>query len=269
MAKDTWDYATTVQLEGQSTAYSFYTLRPVFVDRPPERYIGPIALSEVLREDRLAGKSKIQLAFTLSKAFWQFYRSDWMQSTWDLDTILLLPQKNGLRSLYFESQSPFLSVDTAGHELPVLGEYELRDPHEHNRLFHRYPYILNLGLLLVLLCTEEGSPGKALNHLNSKYLFCKSKLKRKEEWPVIDLAEHVKERYRDIVGSCLPRFQTDLCISIDERRQFLLDKVVRPLYELLQSMDDPVEQDLLQDQHASHARERDSRSADLVEGMPR
>jgi hypothetical protein len=268
MASDTWDYATPVQLEGQSTAYSFYTLCPVFIDRPPKECTEPIALSEVLREDYLAGKSKIQLAFALSKAFWQLYRSDWMQSTWNLDTILLLPQKNGLRSLYFESQSPFLSV-TDGQELPALGEYELTDPHEHKPLFHRYPYILNLGLLLVLLCTEEGSPGKALNHLNSKYLFCTSKLKRKEEWPVIDLAEHVKERYRDIVGNCLPRFWTDLCLSIDERRQLLLDKVVRPLYELLQSMDDPAEQDLQQDQHASHAREGDSRSADLIEGMSR
>jgi hypothetical protein len=143
-----------------------------------------------------------------------------------------------------EAQTPFLSINTRTFEKPVLSETQELDPSDSTRrkkFWHPYPYILNLGLLLVLLGTKDGSPSKPLNTLNSEYTFCKSQLKDKENWPHFDASGQVKEGYRRAVQYCIPESKKGICIDLAGRRQMLLDKVARPLFNLLQDMEDPIE----------------------------
>ncbi|KAF2804923.1 subtilisin-like protein [Mytilinidion resinicola] len=197
----------------------------------------PIPLSTALKNNLLSSTSKIQLAFTLSKAFWQYYESDWMRAAWNFQTVQLLPQRDedercGIATLDCEAEVPFLKIDTISPDGPFFSEYEPQ-----NQRMHRYPYILNLCLLLVLLCTEQGSPHESSPTQNRIYSFCAMKIKHKQSvWPVIELSDERKRKYKEIVRKCLPNPREDICLSLAERRAWLRDNVVRPLYELLQDM---------------------------------
>lgn len=246
LAEDTYDFACPVLINGDPSAYVFYSLDPVLLENPPKDAVGPISLSEALHGDLLTARDKIQLAFTISKSFWQLYKSDWMHSVWDLNTLLILPPKDGRRSMASVAESPLLSVRSKEVNAYLLQEHEVSDPANKKRLFHRHPYILNLGVLLVSLC----DPTIRIPHdLNSKYLSCKSAINR-QEWPAIDLSEQAKDRYRGIVRHCFPEIRTDIGSSSDERRQLLLDKVVYPLKDLLQDLETPAIEDKLTDWNA-------------------
>lgn len=240
----TYDYVIPVQLKQNEHNYSLYQLTAVPMNGPPEDHLNPITVSEAIRRNLLSAKSKISLAFALSKWFWQFYSSDWMQSAWNFDTVVLLRQNPEYPSLNVEARTPCLLVDARSPEQPVLLEYQQYDRTGRKLISHRYPHILNLGLLLILVCTKRGSPDKSLNTLDTKYFFCKNKLKGKE-WPQLDISEKIKETYRNVVQHCFPEPRKEICLDLHERRQMLLDKIVRPLYDLLQTMEDPIGDELL------------------------
>lgn len=226
--------------ENSDLVHQVYELDPVFVNDSPANQ-KPMSLAEAMRNGLLSAESKIQLAFTISKSYWQFYQSEWMQSTWNLDTIVLVPQEEETHALDIEARSPFLRICRVFHESPVPREDEDVDPVDRSRRMHRHPYILSLCLLLVLLCTSSGLHDAPLQTPNQAYFFCAKRVKHKRsDWPEIDLLDPYKQRYSDIVQSCLPQPCQRLGLSIAERRQWLMDKVVRPLHDLLRDMRNPV-----------------------------
>lgn len=269
---DTFDLAIPVQLEIGKHDYSFYQLSPVHIDGSPGDSLDPISLLRAIQDNMISVKSKILVAFTLAKYFWQFYSSNWMHCVWNLETIVLLPQTPGYNSLNVEAKTPFLSINTGTSEKPRLSETQELDPSYptmQKRLWHPYPHILNLGLLLVLLGTKGGAAGRALNTLNSEYSFCKSQLKDKN-WPHFDSSEQVKEIYRNAVRYCVPESKENIHINLAERRQMLFDKVTRPLFNLLQSMQDPFENEILSEGKGGLQGSReDTEGMDSIQKDPR
>jgi hypothetical protein len=175
-----------------------------------------------------------------------------MHSVWSFETIVLLPQepKHSILhdTLNIEAQTPFLSIKSRTLGKEKLSETQMWDPISQMGLWHLHPHILNLGLLLVLLGTKGGSPNKPLETINSKWCFCKSQLRNKENWPYFDSSEQVKEEYRKVVQHCIPEGgKKMICNSLAERRQMLLENVSRPFYNLLQTMQDPIEDEPLSD----------------------
>ena len=238
-----------IRIEGSIPGHKLYKLDPVFIDDCPEDH-APIPLSKALRENLLSARSKIHLAFTLSKSFWQYYESDWMRAAWNFETVYLLPQLNdghAIVTLDPEAQMPFLTINAITPDGISFPEYEPEDPSSGTKRMHRYPYILNLCLLLVLLCTETGSLPTPPVKMDEIYYFCAGKIKHKRSiWPVIDLVDKYKQEYRRIVAHCLPQPCKDICRSLAERRAMLRDNVVRPLYDLLQRMQGPDTDDALE-----------------------
>ncbi|KAH7077363.1 peptidase S8/S53 domain-containing protein [Paraphoma chrysanthemicola] len=235
---------------------------PEFVQHGP-RFGQPMTLHEVLSMDTtvkvnnlqhgrlLSARTKVHLAFVLSKAIWQFYESDWMGVKWAIDSIVLLPRLKDRcpdTSLNMEAEVPYLKIDDTAHEtVPLLEEEPTGISGQQH--YHPYPYILNLGILLVLICSDKINA--LANHvgkkddvdLNSTYFAFQVQVYDDESsWPCLDLSDDARERYREIVKHCvplLPNLRSSFYETITERRATIRDKVVLPLYELLRGMKDP------------------------------
>jgi hypothetical protein len=233
----TFKLAVPVQLERGASGYSFYQLNFVHISACPKDKLSPVQLSKAIHDHMITVRSKIWLAFVLSKAFWQFYASEWTDFAWDFESIVLLPQKLKCHSLDVEAHTPFLSVKAQEPQDPGTEEPKLVKV---RKAWHRCPRILNLGLLLVLLGTKEGAPGESLDTLTSQITFCRSQIKNTSDWPDFDSGQ-IKDEYRRIVRYCVPETIRGISEHPAERRQALLDKVVRPLFDLLQRMQDPIE----------------------------
>jgi hypothetical protein len=210
----------------------------------------PTLLSTALKQDELSARHKIFLAFTISKAFWHYYDSDWMNVEWSLETIQLL------RTSSLDSGAPFLKIRTVDYDELTYREHESERPSNGPPYLHPYPYILNLGLLLVQLgsitpnkttITEDAARLTGVKKYNNLCISCCNEICRDTEWPTIKLPVKNKSRYRRIVEECLltpsaipkPLFEEHL--DAVGRRLALKDYVVRPLFELLQDMADPNE----------------------------
>ena len=238
------DHHVPLRIEVNVPGYRLYMLNPLFENDFPKDH-PPVPLLTALCEDRLSAESKIHLAFTLSKSFWQYYESDWVRTPWNLENLLLLPLHNhGYTITTFNAGThiPFLKIDSTPLDTPFLPEYEPQDPSNRANRMHRYPYILNLCLLLVLLCCEEiPLPPNYPTGVNEIYFFCSRYINSERlSWPIINITDPKKRKvYQKIVAHCLPKPYSDICLDIAERRAMLRDKVVRPLYDLLQSMQNP------------------------------
>jgi len=186
-----------------------------------------------------------------------------MSVEWSLETIQLL------RTSIFESKSesksksesesepeaPFLKINSIDSENLECPKHELEVMSCGIPQIHPYPYILNLGMLLVQLGSASfdkkpvienatSSTGAGRNRLcTSLYL----ELSAKDKWPALELPPKDKDRYRRIVEECFrtqtnvpkPLFQKDL--DAVQRRSALKKHVVDPLFELFQDMADPDE----------------------------
>jgi hypothetical protein len=202
--------------------------------------------------DELSARHKIFLAFTISKAVWQYYPSEWMNAEWSLETIQLLKTSS------VDSQAPFLRVTTDTTKAWEQNENEYTGGSNGVPFLHRYSYVLNLGLLLVqigsatsTMDTVAAVPADSSDaeKSNAICISCCTEVSSNSAWPAIDLPEKHKARYRRIVEECLPidldrpLFQEKL--DATGRRSALENHVVRPLFDLFQEMaclDDMVSQ---------------------------
>jgi hypothetical protein len=206
-----------------------------------------MALSTALEKNYISPKHKVFLAFALSKAFWQYYESDWMNVEWSPDTIQLLATKS------LDSKAPFLWVKPAELRGGTFREHESGEMSGDSTHLHPYPYIFNLGLLLFQLgstdCEEtdkiaNDTDSTNVQKNNDLCIFCCEEILSNTEWPPIALPVEHKTRFRRIVEQCLPTvsplpkvlFKDDLDVS--GRRLALKDYVVGPLLELYQDMAD-------------------------------
>ncbi|KAI9774754.1 MAG: hypothetical protein M1839_001621 [Geoglossum umbratile] len=264
-----------IRLEGDTTHRRLYVLNPEHSDISTEKHAS-VPLLQALQGNCLTARSKIYLAFTLSRSFWQFYESPWMQATWNLETIHLLPQCNNSHATIAPgAKTPFLTIVASEPEKPYSLEYEPKNPSNQYDHLHRYPYILNLGLLLVLLCSS--TPSRDFTSLtgprkiNAIYGFCRQQsISEEHSWPAIDLSDKHREDYRSIAKQCLPNPCAQIGLDATERRTLLRDKVVRPLYDLLQGMQDPDTNDSIEAEAASiQANVRVGTSIDKIVETPR
>ncbi|KAF2496437.1 subtilisin-like protein [Lophium mytilinum] len=210
----------------------------------------PMLLSTALKQDELSARHKIFLAFTIAKAFWQYYDSDWMNVEWSLETIQLLQKTSSP-----DSEAPFLKIQSAESEDSTNHEHEPIEISSGAPYLHPFPYIFNLGLLLVQLgsiTSDKPSITGNATHLtgalksNGLYVSC-CEISADIAWPTIELPAKAKPRYRRIVEECIPT-QPEVPRPLFEkhldavgRRLALKNHVVRPLFELFQDMADPGE----------------------------
>jgi hypothetical protein len=232
-----FNHCRPLRIEGSVPEHQLYELIPVRVYDFPDDH-APVSLLRAVREDLLSARKKIHIAFTLAKSFWQYYDSELMHATWSLDTIYLLPQRGDPTTLNLETQAPFLSMEAIRTPARSVSELQPRRFKDGEPCMHRHPYILNLCLLLVLLCTETGELPANLPTVNGIYLFCQDKIGvQARNWPSIDTNERYRKIYRNIVKECLPQ---SLCkpigSSVEERRDMLRDNIVQPLYNVLTGM---------------------------------
>ena len=204
----------------------------------------PLQLRTALTQDALSLKHKVFLAYTIAKAFWQYYESKWMRKTWSLDTIQLLQTES------VDSEAPFLKINREESASAVFNEHEPGHGLDGIPYAHRYPYIFNLGLLLVqigsLTSTKQDIVAKvAINTVTKEYndlcvACCRSLIDK--SWPPIESVAqaNVQSEYRRIAGECFPillpkdLFKTG--VEAKERKSALKNRVVRPLYKLYQDM---------------------------------
>jgi hypothetical protein len=200
----------------------------------------PMSLYTALTQHGISPRHRMFLAFSLSKAIWQYYDSKWMDVEWTLDTLQLLKTSSP------DSEAPFLSIKSARSD-QTGRERELE-----RTFVHRYPYIFNLGLLLVQLGSI--SPGQMDFTADSRHLTGTKKINRlcisccteirNQTWPAIGLPAEVQTRYRRIVEQCLPtgtgpKPLFDQYLDSGGRKSALRECVVLPLLELIQDMTDP------------------------------
>ncbi|OQU98196.1 Fungal specific transcription factor domain-containing protein [Cladophialophora immunda] len=207
----------------------------------------PLFLSTALKEGKLSARHKIFLAFIISKAFWQYYDSDWMNVEWSVETIQLLQTSNP------ESETPFLKIKSTTSDGLMKRKLESQNTSEGIPQLHRYPYILNLGLLLVQLGSitpettifAEMTTNSTGAENNDICVSCCTKISEDNVWPTIEIPAKHKLRYRHIVEECLPtpseipKALFDVQLDAAGRRAALRDYVVRPLFELFQDMSNP------------------------------
>jgi hypothetical protein len=221
------------------THYFSWSRDELFSDTFPAQGL-PISLYTALTQQGISPRHRMFLAFSLSKAIWQYYDSKWMDVEWTLDTLQLLKTSSP------DSEAPFLSIKSARSD-QTGRERELE-----RTFVHRYPYIFNLGLLLVQLGSI--SPGQMdftadARHLtgtkksNRLCISCCTEI-RNQTWPAIGLPAEVQTRYRRIVEQCLPtgtgpKPLFDQHLDAGGRKSALRECVVLPLLELIQDMTDP------------------------------
>ena len=209
----------------------------------------PKILSEALELNVISDKHKIFLAFAISRAFWQYYDSDWMKLEWTLTTLQLLPRPRRRHTDELDLDPPFLSIRkrVITHSTSSEGKTEIL-PDEAHRV-HPHPYIMNLGLLLVQIGSADSDRKSIMKNIrrepgtqrdNGLCADCCA-LILSDTWPSIDLPEKTQLRYKRVVEKCLPTESAIWrdCHDAVKRREALRDRVVRPLFELFQETKDP------------------------------
>jgi hypothetical protein len=234
-----------VKIEGEAPSHEVYTDFEALADvRLFDDNKEPVRLATALTNGDLSAKAQISVAFVLAKACWQYYETEWMKTKWDLDTICL---------------PPISTVDTEKHACPLalyMQEAESGDalpefiPKVTNSSdnIHPFPYILRLGVLLVLLCSKDPeltiSSLKGLTKRSEISLFCYKTIENRDMWPSLDIGPKYRVVYKSIVKQCFgcpqsltPLF-SDSTLDAAGRRSILKEKVVLPLYRLLRDMED-------------------------------
>ncbi|KAH8645085.1 hypothetical protein IG631_02549 [Alternaria alternata] len=246
--KGTTRYAgIPVKIEGEAPSHKVYTDLKYLVDvRLFDDDQEPIRLATALTNGCLSAKDQIYMAFVLAKACWQYYESEWMKAKWDLDTICLPPISPADTVKHAPPLALYIQKAESGGD--ALPEFIPKVTNSSDNI-HPFPYILRLGVLLVLLCSRDPestiSSLKGLTKRSDISLFCYRAIEnRREMWPSLDIGPKYKDVYKSIVKQCFgsPQSLTPLfsdgTLDAAGRRSILKDKVVLPLYCLLRDMED-------------------------------
>ena len=222
------------------------TLRRLPVDHSDDALIDQprLTLMYVLRKHHLTAQAKVLLAYILARSVWQYYESDWMKSRWTGDSICFLledPLASGENSIYLDK--PCFSVQF-GHSDEELPEYCSDD-----RLLHKYPRLLSLGLLLL----DIGRKLVGNNDDSTRPLDWKARTNAECErgrrivagdpaWPNLGYGTHAREQirqmYKTAAQSCFDNrlFSTATIntprkhdAEITQRRRKIYEHVVWPL----------------------------------------
>lgn len=204
-----------------------------------------IPLHQAFKTRHMSRKTRCILAYTLAKSVWQYYGSDWMKYPWTRENIHLLDDEVVQQD--FSSHSylfrPYLAANFQG------GAKRVSEYIEGEMLWHRYPQVLALGILLIEVAKGKPFeiPGIPLDYSkDSINCYIKSAMVALEKDSLFERKEDDFDSYREAVEGCLRFGQFfDLpCISgqqqpserdnsLQEHRAVIYRKVVQPLKELL------------------------------------
>lgn len=187
-----------------------------------------VTLAELIKHPcfKESDDMRLSVSVSLARAAWQFYRSSWMESHWELDKIRFLwaPSSDSLTHTELSMGQPFLYSVIAESDAEVVGPS------------HSNQEILALGILLleIALCLrldeqsiaaelQDGQPVPNTAYLTANRL-CDKELYRwtnREEW-------------RRVIRACV-KGQPFTGNAEGQHRSILLKEVVVPLEDLLKS----------------------------------
>ncbi|KIW11595.1 hypothetical protein PV08_10896 [Exophiala spinifera] len=195
-----------------------------------------ISLAELLQVQGMTAKNKVLLAYIIARSVWQFYNSDWMRTQWSTDRIHFVqerPVADRTRQM-LDPSYPYLTFafdSEATSDAPV--EYCTEDS-----IYHRYPLILALGIILIELCQRTPADKSAYDEalgtkINTDYFYGQESLES-ESWPDLDLNLEAKRTYKNVVKACLNHevFTQTAVADIKTRRETLWEVAVCPLARL-------------------------------------
>lgn len=224
--------------------------------------LASVPLAEWLEQTvHLSNRVKITLAYTIARSVWQYYNSYWMASPWTHDNIQMMKEKVSDRNHI--RPHPYFTTKLRKFKGQVL-DYCIADD-----LFHMYPSILALGVILIEIATKQ--PFKPES---SRYLWDKTTINDYYEWAWTtangsNLGNMIGAAYEAVVNNCLdaelfsdgPTDPSRLDEDLEIRQSRLYEKVVLPLQDLYHAYRDdweipelpqpevPISPDLSQAQH--------------------
>lgn len=179
-----------------------------------ERQLVParsISLSKLLMDHSITLKGKIFLAYVLAKSVLRYYDSDFMNAPWTTDSVHFVQEQrfdpnDDVYRRQIDPTNPFIAFSPSLSEKEVLAEHLLNRYYPH--VFHRYPRILALGVMLVDLChtgsmsaTTEAMPLET--QMNFDWRRCNDIIKIKN-WPKWDIHnDGAAQIYKEAVQKCL------------------------------------------------------------------
>ncbi len=200
---------------------------------------GPsLSLRRILETHRLSNRMKLVLAYIISRSFWQYYDSPWMDRKWTSDSIHFLPESavdgdmpEGAMGAFFASR-PYYAVEFDVQEHDASDEYC-----DSFSVIYRYPRVLLLCVLLLEIGRGEPLPyedhGSMEANLNATWTMVKRLADRSRPWGEFDYPD-----YRKAVLSCLTRKLFEESNSRPEldvflRKAVIYRTIVQPLERLL------------------------------------
>ncbi len=201
-------------------------------------HLPSISLAEMLQNYRMTSKNKILLAYVLARSVWQFYNSDWMKAQWSPDCIhFMWEQTSNTNQRAVDPGYPYLActIDESA------GDSSIEYCSKHS-VYHRYPLILALGVLLIRICQNQplNTPrhDEALETQVNTDFFYGQDLLENESWPDLDLNVQAKKTYKSVVKACLNHetFKQTGESDIPNRREILWKVAVYPLARLAAAM---------------------------------
>ncbi|RSL67340.1 hypothetical protein CEP53_002994 [Fusarium sp. AF-6] len=216
------------------------------LDNPalPDQHVAKassVSLSNVLERHQLPAKAKIVLAYTLAKAVWRYYNSDFMKTPWTTESVHFMREDR--RNMSQDEINP-ASPCFAFRPL-VSAEFESTEYCANRHVYHRYPRVLALGVLLVAIVENQvplGHTGGSSTEerMNDDLMTCRD-IAKGRNWPNLGLQnEEASLIYRDAVDKCLDPDLFHVSSSngeedqagIRQRRNALYTHIVLPLESL-------------------------------------
>lgn len=194
-----------------------------------------LRLGDILERFDMGYGMRPVLAYTIAKAVWLHYDSDWMSVATSSDDIFFMGEEDDEDIHYF--CKPYLSTDI--HTESQQREEECR---QIIGMVHSYPRVLALGIVLVEIATRqhihfEGRPSTWTPNYANKKLIALQNLSKRESFQ-----EDCRFRpYETAAKKCLdPNLFKNAPFNserpgenLEERRKILHDEVVEPLRKLI------------------------------------
>jgi nucleoside phosphorylase len=195
--------------------------------------LASVSLAEWLEQTvHLSNRVKITLAYTIARSVWQYYDSYWMANPWTHDNIQIMKESIGDRNHI--RPHPYFTTKLHKFKDQIL-DYCIADD-----LFHMYPGILALGVILIEIATKQ-----PFKHDSAHYLWNETTINDYYEWAwttanCSNLGSMIGAAYEAVVNNCLdaelfrdgPIDPSKADQDVEVRQSRLYEKVVLPLQDL-------------------------------------
>jgi hypothetical protein len=181
----------------------------------------------------ISDEGKLFLASRLAFAVWQYYNSKWMACRWTAHAIQFL-REHRLGDTDQLPLKPYVEMDFEETDAPMLRS----KPSTGFGMLHPDPKILALGVALAVIFwgplpswTAEMSE---MHRYNREIVECNLKTKRDLQLSMNSVFP-IEENIRGVVEACLNHREVK-ALHGDERRGYLLQKVVSPLERVISAL---------------------------------